>query len=533
MNLVLLGVIVGGGIILIGSLLAFVSKNYIKIPPNTAAVIFGRKKNVSVTGVDGSEAKVSKGYRVVAGGGVFKIPIIEQVEFMNLSNRSLEVKVNKAPNKDGVMTTIEGVANVKFSSEANLLRVAVERFLGRPDDEVNRIILQNLEGHLRAVVGRMTMEQLIGDKTALNSAVLDEANEDFNKMGIEIDFVNIQDIKDDDNYIVNLGRKRAAEIARDADIGEAEAKRDALKKTSTAEKEGVEVANTNQERIYESNKARDVKSAEMKAMTDTENEKANQAGPLSQAKALKEVVEAQAKTEAAQEKALVEVEINRAEKEEKRYIAEMIVPANAAKQERIIQANAAKEATVIEAEGIQAATVKKATGDADAVLLAKKAEAEGQAAIVREQGLAEADAIKAKLLAEAEGIKEKAEAYAKLDQTGKFLEVLNALQTLGPNIVREFAGVMGSATAHLSNVKDVKIIDFGGQGKGSSVGKFGSAPLEILTKFAEGATGTGFDVSKLLNFLGIDPKDLATASDSKEGSDPVDEKKSTTKKDPK
>ena len=94
---------------------------------------------------------------------------------------------------------------------------------------------------------------------------------------------------------------------------------------------------------------------------------------------------------------------------------------------------------------------------------------------------------------------------------------------------------MGAATAHLSNVKDVKIIDFGGQGKGSSVGKFGSAPLEILTKFAEGATGTGFDVSKLFNFLGIDPKDLATASDKKDDTfAPVDEKKTTTKKeDPK
>ena len=531
MDFILLGSVVLGGIILIGSILGFVSKNYIKIPPNKAAVIYGRKKKITIEGEDAdgnkTESKISKGYRVVAGGGVFKIPIIESVEFINLSNRSLDVDVQKAPNKDGVMTTIEGVANVKFSSETNLLRVAVERFLGRPDQEVNKIILKNLEGHLRAVVGKMTMEELIGDKTTLNQAVLDEADEDFNKMGIEIDFVNIQDIKDQDNYIENLGRKRAAEIKKNADIGEAEAQRDALKKTSDAEKEGIKVANENKEAIFESNKARDVKAAEMKALTDKENEIANQAGPLSQAKALKEVVEAQAKTEAAQEKALVEVEINRAEKEEKRYVAEMIVPAEASKKEKIINANATKEAQVIQAEGIQVATVKKATGDADAVLLANKAEAEGQAAIVREQGLAEANVIKAKLLAEAEGIKEKAIAYALLDQTGKFLEVLNALQTLGPNLVKEFAGVMGAATAHLSNVKDVKIIDFGGQNKGgSSVGKFGAAPLEILTKFSEGATGTGFDISKLLNFIGINPEDLATAGEKKkeDGFDPVEEK---------
>jgi flotillin len=532
MDFILLGVIVLGGIVLLGSILAFVSKNYLKIPPNTAAVIFGRKKNVSVKNSDGSETKVSKGYRVVAGGGVFKIPVIEAVEFMNLSNRSLEVKVNKAPNKDGVMTTIEGVANVKFSSESNLLRVAVERFLGRPDDEVNRIILQNLEGHLRAVVGRMTMEQLIGDKTALNSAVLDEANEDFNKMGIEIDFVNIQDICDDDHYIINLGRKRAAEIARDADIGEAEAKRDALKRTSLAEKEGVEVANANQEKIFESNKARDVKKAEMKAFVDKENEISNQAGPLSQAQALQRVVEAQAATEAAQEKALVEVETNRALKEERRYIAEVLVPAEAKKKERVIQAEAQKDSAVIEAEGIQAATVKKAQGDADAVLLAKKAEAEGQAAIVREAGLAKADATKALLLAEAEGIHEKAKAYAALDQTGKFLEVLNALQTLGPNVIREFAGVMSAATAHLGNIDSVKVIDFGGnsQGGGSSVSKFGTVPVEVLTKMFEGLSGTGFDASKLFSFLGIKPEEVLKKDD---GFAPIPDEekvKTTTKK---
>ena len=525
MSYIVIGAIVLGGIVLLASLIGFVSKNYIKIPPNTAAVIFGRKKKVELKDADtGEEVKISKGYRVVTGGGVFKIPIIEEVKFMNLTNRSLVVKVEGAPNQDGVMTTIEGVANVKFSSETNLLRVAVERFLGWPDEKVDKIILQNLEGHLRAVVGKMTMEELIGDKTALNQAVLDEANDDFNKMGIEIDFVNIQDISDQDDYIKNLGRKRAAEIQRNADIGEAEAQRDALQKTSEAEKEGIKVANKNKELIFESDRARDVKKAQMKAQVDKENEIANQAGPLSQAKALKEVVEAQAITEAAQEKALVQVEINRAEKEEKRYIAEVVVPAEAAKKEKVIQANAQKEFTVIEATGIQEATVKKAKGDADAVLLEKKAQAEGEAAVIREKGQAEADAVEAKLLAEARGIAEKADAYAKLDQTGKFLEVLQALQTLGPNLVKEFAGVMAASTAHLSNVDEVKIIDFGGQGKGgSSTGKFGSVPVEILTKFFAGAQGTGLDASKLFKFLGINPEEVLTGEDKKDFP-PVDEK---------
>ena len=117
--------------------------------------------------------------------------------------------------------------------------------------------------------------------------------------------------------------------------------------------------------------------------------------------------------------------------------------------------------------------------------------------------MAEADVIKAKLVAQAEGTAELAKAYALLDNTGKFLEVLKALQTLAPNMIKEFAGVMAASTAHLGNIKDIKIIDFGGQGQGgSTTGKFGSVPVEILTKMFEGLTGTGFDMSKLKSFFG-------------------------------
>lgn len=499
--------IVGGSLLLLLSLWAFLSKNYIRISPNTAAVIYGRKNKSSNKDVDGNV--VTKGYRLITGGGVFKIPFFEEVEFMNLSNRMLSIRVENAPNKDGVLTTIEGNANVKFASDKGLLEMAVERFLGKGDDEINKNIHENLSGHLRAVVGKMSIEQLINDKTTLNLAILEEANEDFMKMGIKIDFINIQDISDNDNYIKNLGKKRAAEIKRDAEIGTANADRDAVKQTSIAEREGVEEANKNQVKILESNKERDVREAEMKALTDKQNEIAEQAGPLSQATAMKDVVEARAKTEAAKEAAQVKVEEQKALKVKQQLNAEKIVPATAAKEAQVIDAEAIRKSSVIKAEGLRDATAIKAKGDADAVLLKAKAQAEGEASIVRENGLAEAAAIEAKLLAEAKGTLEKAKAYEKLDETGKFLEVLNALQTLAPAVVKEFASVMSASTAHLANVKDISIIDFGGNGKdGSSTGSFGNAPIEMLTKFFTGMQGSGMDISKLSNFLGIDTSKL-------------------------
>ena len=261
-------------------------------------------------------------------------------------------------------------------------------------------------------------------------------------------------------------------------------------------------------KIAESNKERDVKVAEMKAIRDKENEIANQAGPLSLAQSLKAVVEAQALTDAAKETANILVQEQRALREEKRYEAEVVVPAKASKIAQIVEAEALRDTTVLNATGQREAQIISAEGESKAILLKKTAEAEGEAILITKRGEAEGQATYAKLSGEAKGIAEKAEAYAKLDQTGKFLEILNALQTLGPNIVREFAGVMGATTAHLGNIQDVKIIDFGGNSKGGSVSNFGAAPVEIINKLVAGLQGTGFDVTKLLNFIGIDPNQL-------------------------
>ena len=516
-SILVVGSVVLTVIILLVGLWSIISKNYIRIPPNKAAVLYGRKNKAA--------GGITKGYRLITGGGVFKIPFFEQVQYMDLSNRVINIRVDNAPNVNGVMTTVEGVANTKISSEKALLEIAVERFLGKSDIDIDKIIFQNLEGHLRSVVGKMTMEDLIGNKQKLNSAVLEDSSEDFKKLGISVDSLNIQNITDKDNYIVNLGKKRTAEIKRDAEIGTAEAERDSVIKTTTAKRAGIEEANLNQMKIVESNKARDVRTAEMKALTDTQVEIANQAGPLSQAQALKAVVQARANTEAAKETAEIAVQQQKALKEEQRYNAEIVVPAEAQKKAKIINADAQKQAFILEADGKKQASIKIAEGEGEAIKVKKQGEAEGEAALIIKKGEAEGKAIYAKLSGEAKGISEKAEAYAKLDQTGKFLEILNALQTLAPNVVKEFAGVMSASTAHLGNIKDIKVIDFGGNGQGgSSVGKFGAIPTEILTKMFEGLKGTGFDMTKLLNFLGIKPEDALKIT-SKAPEEPKPDKK--------
>jgi flotillin len=518
-SIIVVSSIVLATIILLVGLWKIVSKNYIRIAPNSAAVLYGRKNKSA----DGK----TKGYRLITGGGVFKIPFFEQVQYMNLSNRVIPIKTQNAPNLNGVMTTVEGVANTKISSDKALLEIAVERFLGKPDKEIDQIIYQNLEGHLRSVVGKMTMEELIGNKQKLNSAVLEDSQEDFKKLGITVDSLNIQNISDEAQYIVNLGKKRAAEIKRDAEIGTAEADRDSVIKTTDAQRTGIENKNANLMKVAEADRNLGVKKAQMKAEVDTQNEIANQAGPLSNAQALKAVVVQRATTEAAGETANIEVQKQKALKEEQRYVAEVVVPAEAQRKAKVINADASKQAFVLEAEGKKLATIKIAEGDAEAIKIKKQGEAEGEAALIFKKGEAEGKAIYAKLSAEAKGTSEKAEAYAKLDATGKFLEILLALQTLGPNVVKAFAEVMAASTAHLSGIKDVKIIDFGGQKNGSTLGNIGTVPVEILTKMFEGLKGTVFDMSTLLNFLGIKAEDLLKVPEKKPD---VSEKKPETPK---
>jgi len=530
MGIMTIGIIVVGVIVLFTSVAMFITKNYIRIPPNMAAVVFGRKH----TAKDEDGNKVERGFRLIQGGGVFKIPFFEEVQFMDLSNRQINIAVENAPNKDGVMTTVEGIANVKFASATELLRIAVERFLGKSNQEVDKIIFQNLEGHLRSTVGQMTMEELIRNKQKLNEAILADANEDFEKMGIKIDFLNIADIRDNDSYIENMGRKRAAEIQRDADVGEADARRETVMKTSTANREGVEKDNENAEKIAQSNRARDVVKAEAKAQTDKAVSIADQAGPMAHAQALQGVVEAQATTEAAKEKANILVEEQRALKNEKKLYAEKIVPAEATKKAQIVAAEGVKESTIIGAEGAKQAAIKSAEGEAESVKVNALALAEGEAAKIRQKGEAEGDAIRAKLLAEAEGVEAKAIAYEKLDATGKFLEVLNALQTLGPNMVREFAGVMAASTQHLANIDEIKIVDFGGgsgsgNGGATSVGNFGKVPTEIITKFFESANASGLDISGLLNMAGINKEDVSKAINTSDAPAEIGSKDSKTK----
>lgn len=483
-------------IIIIGTI-SFVSRNYIKVAPNRVAVFYGRKNVV----VDSEGKEVVKGFRVVTGGAKFRIPFVESVDYLDLNVFSIDIDVRDAPNKDGVPVTLKAVANVKIKPEESCLMAACERFLGRSQDEIKSIAHKNLEGHLRSIAGRMTIEELVSDRAKLNSEVLSDAATDLIKMGLGVDLLTVSEITDKYGYIDQLGKKRTAEVVRDAEIGTAEANKESTIKTTTADRLGVEEANKNKVAIAESDQKRDVKQAEFDGLVATQQAIANNAGPISDAMQRQKVIAAETDVEKIKIEKQTEVAEAEALRQEKLLLGTIIKPAEANRQSAVIKAEANKQIAITEAEGqVQAIEML-----AEAEKKRKSLEGEGEANAVRFKLLAEAEGIKAKLLAEAEGVLKKAEAYAKLDETGKLLQILEVVERVLPDAIKEFAGVMGAAAAPMANIKEVKIIDFGGNGQngGSALGKFGQVAPEMVMKLTSALKSVGMNPEELFQKLGI------------------------------
>src|SRR5437667_613349 len=222
------------GLLGIFAAMALFARNYIKVPPSMVAIIYGRKHTV----VDEKSNRSTVGFRVVRGGAALRVPVLEQVEYLSLNIISIPLKISRAYTKEGVPVTVEAVANVKIAGDDTSLRGAAERFLGMSTEKIKDVIFLTLEGHLRAILGTLTVEEINADRAAFAQKMTDEAAVDLKKMGVNIDILTIQQISDEQGYLDALGKKRTAEVKRDAIIGEALAQRDAMSKSTMEEQEG-------------------------------------------------------------------------------------------------------------------------------------------------------------------------------------------------------------------------------------------------------------------------------------------------------
>ncbi len=189
-------------------------KSSLKIcKPNEILIISGRKYKQA-----GSK---EVGYRVIFGGRAFVLPIIERVERMDMTTMPIPVEVNNSYAKGGTPLNIQAIANVKVSSQPNIAGNAIERFLGRNQSEIRRVVRETLEGNLRGVVANLTPQQVNEDRLNFAERIADDVDRDLNKLGLHLDTLKVQSVTDDVGYLSSIGRRQIAKIIRDAEIAEA------------------------------------------------------------------------------------------------------------------------------------------------------------------------------------------------------------------------------------------------------------------------------------------------------------------------
>ncbi len=302
------------------------------------------------------------GYRLVKGGSSIRVPLLEQAFRMDLTNMIIELKVANAYSKGGIPLTVEGVANIKVAGEEPTIHNAIERLLGKSRQQIEQIAKETLEGNLRGVLASLTPEQVNGDKLAFAKSLLEEAEDDLEKMGLILDTLQIQNISDEVSYLNSIGRKQRAELLRDARIAEAQAQAQAAMKGAENKK----------------------KTALKQLETHMEVAKAEAERRVQDAMTKRNAVIAESKSEIASEVARNQAELavqkERIKQVQQQLQADVVAPAEANCKQAIAQAkgNAAKitEDGKAQAEGIRklAESWKAAGSNAREIFLYQKLE---------------------------------------------------------------------------------------------------------------------------------------------------------------
>src|SRR5256885_10808771 len=348
------------------------ASRYTKVGPNQVLVISGRKHRM----VDPDGTARDIGFRIVKGGGVFVWPVYEKVDILSLELLTIDVQTPEVYTSKGVPVKADGVAQIKVKGDDISIATAAEQFLSKGVDDIKNIAMQTLEGHLRAILGTMTVEEIYQNRDAFASKVQEVAAGDMANMELSIVSFTIRDIRDGQGYLEALGKPRIAQVKRDAQIAQAEADRDAMIRSSQAQQAGQEAkfqADTKiaeAQRDYQSNVAQyqaavNQKKAEADLAYDLQKYKTGQLVKAEEVQV--NIIEKQKQIELQQQEILRkqrELEANvQKPADAERYKVEALASARKFQ----LEAEAAGAAAATKANGFANADVAKATGLAEAV----------------------------------------------------------------------------------------------------------------------------------------------------------------------
>ena len=412
-------VIAGLMVLAIVFLMSVFARLFRKAGPHEALIVYG-----------------FRGTRIVKGRGTVIFPMVENCRWLSLELMSFDV----APQQDlytrqGVAVTVEAVAQIKVKSDPESILTAAEQFLTKPPQEREGLIRLVMEGHLRGIIGQLTVEEIVKQPEMVGERMRSTCADDMNKMGLEVISFTIKEVRDKNEYISNMGRPDVARIKRDADVAAAEADRDtAIKRALAAREAAVAKAQADQERVLaetlslakqaEAQRDLEVKKAAYNEMVKKQQAQADKAYDI-QTNIMLQQVRAE------------EVTIHQVEKEHEVKVQD----AEIQRRERELTA------TVLKAAEAERQRIETLAGAEKSRLIM---EAEGHASAIRAQGEAEAEIIFKKGEAEAKAMNVKAEAYQEYNQAA----VVDKLISNMPEIVKALA-------APLANVDKITVVSTG------------------------------------------------------------------------
>jgi len=412
-------VLAGLGVLVLMFLMSVLARLYRKAGPHEALIVYG-----------------FRGKRVVTGKGTIVFPMVENCHNLSLELMSFDV----APQQDlytkqGVAVTVEAVAQIKVKSDTESVYTAAEQFLTKTDQEREGLIRLVMEGHLRGIIGQLTVEEIVKQPEMVGDRMRSTCADDMNKMGLEVISFTIKEVKDKNEYISNMGKPDVARIRRDADVATAEADRDTAIKRALAQREAaIAKAQADQERVQaetasmakqaEAQRDLEVKKAQYLEVTKRQQAQADKAYDIQTNIMQQQVVAEQVKVMQVEKEQQVKVQEAEIARREKELIATVLKQAEIERQRIETLANAEKARLMFEAEG--------------------------HASSIRQQGEAEAEIIFKKGEAEAKAMNVKAEAFQEYNQAA----VIDKLLTGLPEVVRALA-------APLANVDKITVVSTG------------------------------------------------------------------------
>lgn len=441
--------IIVGIVLVIAVIVILATMSYVKCPPDHAFLISGPRKDL----------------KIISGKAGFRIPFIERLDKLYLGAIGVDVKTRSAvPTAEYINVFVDSNVNIRVSSDPQLMAIAAKNFLNQKREVISAKAQEVLEGNVREIIGQMKLTEMVSDRQKFAKMVLENAAPDMAELGLEIVSFNVQNFKDENGVIDDLGIDNVEQIKKAAAIAKSDAKRDVAMREAENQRQANEAQVQAATQIAEQNNALDIRAAELKSQSEVKRAAADMAYKIQEADQKKALDVTATNAEIAKMEREVELQKQKIELKEKEldavvrkeadaqlYKTQKMAEADLIKRQKDAEAKAYEEIQKAEAEQ-RAATARAEAMKAEAE--ARKYAAEQEAAGIAAKYQAEADGIRAKGLAEAEGIDKKAEAQKKMGEASVLEMYFQAMPLIAKAVAEP-----------LSNVDSITMYGEGNQAK--------------------------------------------------------------------